>query len=369
MHPDLRRRLGALMVLLLLATVLTPAQQPFGIIMPTGFFPNLEAYLESLRAQAGIPGMSAAVIQDGQVVWERGFGFQNVAARIRATPDTPYIVGDVSATLAAVLLLQCVEERRLSLDEPVGAYGLGFPEPGVTLRKVLSHTSTDSFVFSPERFAQIATAIEVCAPQPYAKSVAHRLLNRLAMKDSVPGINLGTAGANIPEDLFDPAELERYRRVVDRLAIPYKVDSRGRVTATPIPSSPLSAAGGLVSTVRDLARFEAAVDSALLEPSVDSSLLLRPETLAVAWSPVAVRDGAAAPMGLGWFVQPHRAGRLVWSFGLVPNAYSSLVLKLPERRLTFILLANSDGLSAPFQLGSGDVTRSLFATFFLKLAS
>jgi CubicO group peptidase (beta-lactamase class C family) len=369
MHPDLRRRLGALTVLLLLATALIPAQQPVGIIVPSGFFPNLEAYLESLRAQAGIPGMSAAVVQDGEVVWERGFGFQNVAARVRATPDTPYIVGDVSATLAAALLLQCVEERRLALDEPVGTYGLSFPEPGVTLRKVLSHTSTDTFVFSPERFAQIATAIEFCAPQPYAKSVAHRVLNRLAMKDSVPGINLGTAGADIPEELFDPADLDRYRRVVDRLAIPYKVDSRGRVTATAVPSTELSAAGGLVSTVRDLARFEAAVDSALLEASADSGFFLRPETLAVAWSPVAVRDGGTAPMGLGWFVQPHRAGRLVWSFGLVPNAYSSLVLKLPERHLTFILLANSDGLSAPFQLGSGDVTRSLFATFFLKLAS
>jgi CubicO group peptidase (beta-lactamase class C family) len=368
MHPDLRRRLGALTVLLLLATALMPAQQST-VIVPAGFFPNLEVYLESLRVQAGIPGMSAAVVQDGEVVWERGFGFQNVSARVRATPDTPYVVGDVSATLGAVLLLQCVEERRLSLDEPVGAYGMSFPESGVTLRKLLSHTSTDTFVFSPERFARIATAIEFCAPQPFAKSVAHRLLNRLAMKDSVPGINLGTAGADVLEELFDPADLDRYRRVVDRLATPYKVDSRGRVTATAVPSTPLSAAGGLVSTVRDLARFEAAVDLALLDSSADSGALLRPETLAVAWSPVAVQNGGTAPTGLGWFVQPSRAGRVVWSFGLVPNAYSSLVLKLPERHLTFILLANSDGLSAPFQLGSGDVTRSLFATFFLKLAS
>jgi CubicO group peptidase (beta-lactamase class C family) len=368
MHPDLRRRLGALTVLLLFASVLVPAQQP-GVVVPAGFFPNLEIYLESLRAQAGIPGMSAAVVQDGEVVWERGFGFQNVAARVRATPDTPYMVGDVSATLAAVLVLQCVEERRLSLDEPVGTYGMSVPEPGVTLRKVLSHTSTDTFVFSPERFAQTASAIEFCAPQPYVKSVAHRLLDRLAMRDSVPGVNLGTAGADVPPDLFDADDLDRYRRVVDRLATPYKVDSRGRVTATAVPSSPLSAAGGLVSTVRDLARLEAAFDSALLEPSSDAGFLLRPETLAVAWSPVAVQNGGTAPMGLGWFVQPSRAGRLVWSFGLVPGAYSSLVLKLPERHLTFILLANSDGLSAPFQLGSGDVTRSVFATFFIKLAS
>jgi CubicO group peptidase (beta-lactamase class C family) len=359
MHSDLRRRLGALSVVLLLATALTPAQQPLGIVVPAGFFPNLETYLESLRAQAGIPGMSAAVIQDGEVVWERGFGFQNVAARVRATPDTPYAVGDVSAALASVLLLQCVEERRLSLDAPVSAYGISVPEPGVTLRKVLSHTSTDAFSYSPERFAQLGTAMEWCAPQPFAKSVAHRLLNRLAMKDSVPGTDVA-ALAQAGDELFDAADLDRYRRVVDRLAVPYKVDSRGRVERTEVPLATLTAAGGLVSTVRDVARFEAALDS---------GLLLREDTLAAAWNPVGVRDGAPAPTGLGWFVQPHRAGRLVWRFGLVPNAYSSLVLKLPERHLTFILLANSDGLSAPFQLGSGDVTRSLFATLFLRLAS
>ena len=77
-----------------------------------------ESYLESLRAQAGIPGMSAALVQDGQIVWERGFGFQNVEARLRATPDTPYPVADISQTLAAALVLKCVEERRLSIDDP-----------------------------------------------------------------------------------------------------------------------------------------------------------------------------------------------------------------------------------------------------------
>ncbi len=38
----------------------------------------LDSYLESLRAQSGIPGMSAALVQDGEIVWERGFGFQNL---------------------------------------------------------------------------------------------------------------------------------------------------------------------------------------------------------------------------------------------------------------------------------------------------
>src|SRR6478752_80893 len=76
-----------------------------------------ESYLELLRQQAGIPGMSAAIVQNGEIVWERGLGWQNVEARIRATPDTPYPIADITGTLAATLLLECAEQRRVLLDQ------------------------------------------------------------------------------------------------------------------------------------------------------------------------------------------------------------------------------------------------------------
>jgi CubicO group peptidase (beta-lactamase class C family) len=353
-------RFALLAAILLSATAFPSGQQP-SIFTPAG---TLENYLESLRQQAGIPGMSAAVVKDGVVVWEKGYGFQNVATRLRATPDTPYLVGDISGTLAAVLLLQCVEQRRFDLDDPFSRFGLTAPEPGATLRRVLSHASPDggkdAFAYNPDRYAQLTPLIEWCAPQPYRKSVAHRILDRLAMQDSVPGTDLQDPELPLPEGLFDPDDLDRYRHVLERLAVPYKVDGKGRAERNDLPGIPINAAGGLVSTVRDLARLDAALDS---------GVMLQPETLAVAWSPALGRDGTPSPMGLGWFVQFYRGQRVVWHFGYVQNGYSSLILKLPERNLTFILLANSDGLSAPFQLTSGDVTRSLFATLFLKLAT
>ena len=246
--------------------------------------------------------MSAAVVQDGEIVWEHGFGFQNVAARVRATPDTPYLVGDISATLAAVLLLQCVEEKRITLDDPITNY-VSYPEPGVTLRQALSHTSTGAFVYSPERFAQLGPVLEYCVPQPYAKTVAHRLLDRLAMRDSVPGTNLGVPDPKLPDDEFEQADLDRYRGVVERMAVPYKVEGRGRVQQTDIPIDGIGATSGLVSTVRDLAR---------LEKGIDSGLLLRDETLQQAWSPVAAGDGGAGAHGprLVRAAAPGRPGRL-----------------------------------------------------------
>lgn len=325
----------------------------------SGLIP-FESYLEALRVQAGIPGMSVALVQDGQIVWERGLGFQNQEGRVRATPDTPYPVADLSQTFAASLVLRCAEERRLNLDDPLRRYGASVPEPNATIRQVLSHTSAaggEAFHYDPVRFVQLTRVVEACIPQPYRKSVAVSLLERLAMKDTVPGRDLIDPNV-LPERLFASDVLDRYRRVLERLAIPYKVDKRGRLTRMELTPEGIDAAGGLVSTVRDLARFDAALDS---------SLLLRPETVQTAWFNTYNSQNASLPMGLGWFVQNYRGEPVVWHFGLVPNAYSSLVIKLPARKLTLILLANSDGLSAPFQLDSGDVTRSLFATLFLRL--
>ena len=76
---------------------------------------------------------------------------------------------------------------------------------------------------------------------------------------------------------------------------------------------------------------------------------------------------AVLPTGLGWFVQTYRGEPVVWHFGLIANGYSSLIVKLPSRHLTFILFANSDGLSSTAQLDAGDVTRSVFATLFLRI--
>jgi CubicO group peptidase (beta-lactamase class C family) len=356
------RKLTALACFVVMLGTGSAGQEP--IFTPFGILPVLDSYLEALRMQAGIPGMSAAVVRDGVILWEKGYGFQNVVTRERATPATPYLVGDASSTLAAVLILQCVEQRRLSLDTPLGQFGIDVPEPGATLRDLLSHRQPDPrgepFLYNAARYEQVTAVMEWCAPQQYRKSVSHRLLNRLAMIDSVPGTDLRDPEFPLPEGLYENAELQRYRRVLERMAPGYRVDNRGRSERFDVPAATMSATGGLVSTVRDLAKLDGALDA---------GFLLLDETLAQAWQPTAGYNGAQMPTGLGWFVQSYNGHRVVWHFGIVPNAYSSLIIKLPERNLTFILLANSDRLAAPYQLPAGDVSRSLFATLFLKLVT
>ena len=316
-------------------------------------FALLDRYLGSLREQAAIPGLSVAVVQDGRVVWERGFGFADVDAAIAATPDTPYPIGDLSQTVGATLFLQrCIESGEVLLDDWVVRWAPAFPERGTTFRQLLGHSSSIApYTYDPARFEALTRAVEECADREYANLLAADILDRLGMATSVPGSDVAVQDS-AARSRFDAAARARYDAVLDRMALPYRIEGRRAVGST-YPPTPATAARGLVTTVRDLARF----DSGLAD-----GVLLREETLSAAFT-----KSPSSPMGLGWFVQPYDGETVVWHFGLVPGAYSSLMIKVPARGLTFIGLANSDGLSAPFPFADGDVTVSPFTRVFLRL--
>lgn len=318
-----------------------------------------ERYLEPLRVQAGIPGLSAAIVQDGHVVWERGLGFRDVESAHPAAPDTPYPVGDLTQPLTATLLLQCVERGELLLDAPIGNWLPQADNPGATLRQLVTHASPSNltgFRYEPSRYALLATPVQQCGDLPFRKLLAQEILDRASMGDAVPGFDIGSTPPEL-RDLFDGAVLARYANAVTRMATPYRVDKRGRATRSDMPPAAVDGSHGLVASVRDLAKFDAALDA---------GVFLRRDTLLQSWTNAA-HNGAATPVGIGWFVQNYQGEKLVWHFGNSPDAFSSLILKIPARRLTLILLANSDGLSAPFPLSDGDVTSSLFARTFLRL--
>jgi len=324
-------------------------------------FSLLERYLDSLRQQSGIPAMSAAVLQDGRIVWDGGFGLSDVEHSIVARADTPYHIADLTEALSAALFLeQCVETGHAGLDDRLQQWMPSFAEQGTTARDILTHRSqSGGFKYDGGRYATLTGFIEACIrknPTPFRQALTEQIFERLGMFDSVPAQNVDDGSA---DDLaiFSDSQLERFSRVLQRMALPYRV-SGGNASVNTSVSKSLSAATGAISTVRDLARFDAALD--------DSTLLHR-ETMAAMWSSARTTSDAVMPTGLGWFIQNYNGNLVYWQFGLTPGAYSSLIIKVPNKRLTLILLANSDGLSAPFSLQDGDINASLYARAVRRL--
>ena len=317
-------------------------------------------YLDALRNRAQIPGLSAAIVYQRRIIWEAGLGYQDLERRIAARPDTPYRIASLTKTFASTLLMGCLDRRTLELDTPISRYTTAIPEAGATVRHVLSHTSQappgTAFVYDGNRFSALTAVIDQCTGQPFRQALATGVLDRLAMRDSVPGQDLETPTPAMAA-LFDAPTLARYKAVIERLAKPYILDSRGRVVAADYPPRGINAAAGLISTVRDLANYDAAIDA---------RLLVSPPAQQLAWTPFVNPAGVSLPHALGWFSQPYGGTRLVWHYGYWAQ-FSALYLKIPDRELTLILLGNSGELSAPFRLGNGDVTTSSFARTFLRM--
>lgn len=317
-------------------------------------------YVEALRSQAGIPGLSAAIVGDQDIRWERAFGSQDLEQFLPAQPDTPYHVDGLTQIVTAALILRCAEEGRLTVEDAVGRFDPFSPYAGATIRQILTHTSGFSgnatFMYQPERLSSLQPVVRACTGNSYRETVAN-LLTQLGMMTSVPGpdvVSIAPPAEGIPDAL----EVDRYTEVLGRLATPYSVDFGGGRFRSQYPATTLTAAGGLISSVRDLA---------LLDLALKNGVLLRPETRELGWQAPLDFNLRPLPHGLGWFVQGFRGELVVWQYGLGDGASSSLVVSLPSRGLTLLLLANSDGLVKPFGLNNGDLTTSPFGRVFLGL--
>src|SRR3954468_1236797 len=153
-------------------------------------FDRVRAYVDALRAQAGIPGVAAAIVGRNDILWEYASGMQDVERAIPMRPDTPIQVDGLTQLVTASMILRCVEEGHFAIDDPIRAFMPDPPEPDATLRQLLSHTSgpgdAQVFAYRPERLAPLLWPEAICANQRYRYELGD-WLTRLAMGDSAPG--------------------------------------------------------------------------------------------------------------------------------------------------------------------------------------
>jgi CubicO group peptidase (beta-lactamase class C family) len=317
--------------------------------------------LEAARVKAGIPGLAVGVLRDGEILALRGFGFADSEERRPVTPDTPFNTASLAKPISAVVAMRLRELGRLSLDTPMAAFedfddfcqaaldrgGLFFDDwacddPAITLRHVLSMTSNGElgtrFFYNPVAFSWASRPLAQAGGAPFSDLVAEHVFGPVGM----------TRSARIHRDLPLPDELS------SDLAVPYHLaaDSTHR-RSDPPPQQGDGAAGGVISTVRDLAKFDLALDaSGLIADSLRDEM----------WRPA----GPGIPYGIGWFVSEVGGETTVWHTGLWEGAYSALYVKLPERHATLLLLANSDGLKWETDLDEAVITRSPFAQAFFS---
>jgi len=328
----------------------------------------LAARVDALRRERHIPGLAMVVLRDTTVILARGFGLADVEREVGVTPETPFNLASVAKPISAVVALRLVESGLLDLDRPMRRYrgfaefcdavraegGIFFGDYGcqgdrLTLRHVLSMTANGEpgtrFWYNPPSYSWASRPMAEVAGRPFSALVDSLVFRPAGMRSSARTHR----ALPIRPDL------------AAALAVPYHLDSAGRaMRSDPPPPQGDGAAGGVIASAMELARFDVALAD---------GRLLTPDSRARLWTPARTPSGQALPYGLGWFLGEHHGRRLAWHTGLWEGRYSALYLKVlgstPGERLTLILLANSDALGWDHRFDEAAIERSPFATAFL----
>lgn len=110
--------------------------------------PSIDTIIEQRMSEAGIVGLGAAVIVNGELAWSKGYGFADKGNGVPFSPRTIMNIGSISKTVTGVAMMRAVQDGKLSLDEDINIYlpfkvtNPNFPIERITLRQLATHTSS-----------------------------------------------------------------------------------------------------------------------------------------------------------------------------------------------------------------------------------
>ena len=317
---------------------------------------EIDRYVERRLREMHIPGASLAVVRDGRIVKAKGYGLANIELSVPATPSTVYEIGSNTKQFTAAAIMMLVEEGKLRLDDKITKYFPAAPPSwsGITIAHLLTHTSGIQnhvavpgylgvfktnlfFETTPSRsdllqmfyklplefqpgetwsydntgYHLLGTIIEQVSGKPYFQFLSERIFAPLAMTstrstDARPLVRNRAAGYEWVDGAYE-----------NRPALPPAVGF---------------SAGSILSTVEDLAKWDAALAS---------EKLLTPASRERIWTPARTNDGAFASFdyGFGWFIDSYHGHRFVQHTGGTPG-FSSAIYRFLDDKLTVIVLTN-----------------------------
>ena len=319
----------------------------------------VEQAVAKFMAANQIPGLSAAVVEDGQYAWSAGFGMADLEGFVPATSRTLYRLASISKSLTAVATMQLWEHGKLDLDVPVQKYCPAFPqkEGPITTRQLLAHLSgirhyrSDSnddpevgntrHFDDPTRGGLQFFANDSLLAKPGTK-FSYTTHGYTVVGCAIEGASGAKYTNYMRENVFLPAGMT-HTQADDRYAIiPYRTrfyhkDKGGAVVnAEFLDSSYKIPGGGWLSSAEDMARFEVAIlnDRLIHRASRDQM-----------WTPQKASDGSQNGYALGWgWGSGKKAGLTDVGHGGGQQGTSTFIMLVPDQRAGVVVLVNMDDI-------------------------
>jgi len=339
-------------------------------INPDALF-HVEQYIAATRRQLRVPGLAVAVIQDGEIVYQHGFGH---ATRGRSvTPQTPFILGSLSKSFTTLAVMQLVEAGKLNLDAPVQHYipwfhvRDGAASSRITVRHVLTHTSGISrYVGRALLSGRGGKTLEKSVRELSKVKLLHPVGSHFAYSNTnylIAGLLVETASGisyeeYIQEHIFHPlhmttsftSEQEARDHGMAQgcrwwFGKPVPFDAPYLLDALP--------AAYIISSAADMGRYLLAC----LDAGASRDSLLSPQGFAEMYKPQATVPGKHSSYGLGWRIERLGDEPILRHGGEVTNFRADMVL-VPGHQLGVIVLSNcNNGMIA--QLGLDQIALNL----------
>jgi D-alanyl-D-alanine carboxypeptidase len=295
-----------------------------------------------------IPGVVVGVASRGRLVHWKGYGMANVELSVPASDSTVFEIGSISKEFVSAAVMLLVEEGRLGLDDPIHKHLPELPSEwlGVTVRQLLTHTSgipdyeeiqtyeAYRFRFTPEEIIRVAHTRPMDFDPGtgyYYSNTGYFLLS--LMVERIEGHPLGEV---LRGRIFDPLGMHQTRmadpeHIIRHRAAGYWVDYTNRlVNRDATQTSSTLGAGGIVSTVHDMVKW----DEALYGTD-----LLSAESKEAMWTPVILPSGRDTQYGFGWRTGEYEGRWTVGHNGMVAG-FVAAFLRIPEEEIAIIVFAN-----------------------------
>ncbi|KPJ95746.1 MAG: hypothetical protein AMS18_02340 [Gemmatimonas sp. SG8_17] len=328
----------------------------------------LDVWLDAQQAYEGIPGMSAAVVHDQELIWAKGFGYAHVEPEIPATASTMYSICSISKLFTAVSVMQLRDQGRLRLDDPVSKHldwfdmEDPFADAGpVTVEGILTHSSglprESGFPYwtGPDYpFPTHEQIVERISQQsmlyPTRTYYQYSNLGLTLAGEIVSTLSGYSFDQYVRGHILDPLgmtsthtdHVDRFRG--NQLATGYTIPGRDgtRKVVPPYQVRGIAPAAGIISTVEDLARF-ASWQFRTLEGHDDS--LLDRNTLREMHRVHWMEPDGWTTYGLGFSVWKENDKSFVGHGGSCPGYRSQLLLR-PQEKIATVFMTNAQGVNA-----------------------
>lgn len=317
----------------------------------------IEAAVAKFMDSTHVPGVSVAVVENGEYEWASGFGLTDVENNVPASEYTLYRLGSISKPLTATGAMELWERGQLDLDAPVQKYCPAFPQKSepITTREVMGHLAgirhykggpDDLEVGNTKHFDDpIQAGLDFFKNDPLVAEPGKEFHYSTQGYTLVGCVMAGASGKKyvdfMMQNVFAPAGMEHTQADNRITIIPYrtrfyfKTDSGTVVNADFLDSSYKIPGGGWLSSAEDMARFEVAI--------LHDKLIKR-ATRDQMWTPLKPADGKKDNYGLGWGNGDKDGIAYVGHSG-GQQGTSTYFAIVPARNAGVVVLANMEGLS------------------------